>query len=135
MLSNVNVYSWHLVLSTTWKMIFKNLSFLSLFPLINKPISSRCSTNSRKFRLLYSILNSSSVRSWILIENTLSAPTILSWVEHRGPTVGCAFHEKLIKRSEIAGFMGTSHKERIALNHNNECSNKPSEKYAGTHGT
>ena len=56
-----------------------------------------------------------------------------SWVEPRGTTVGSAFHEKLIKRSEIAGFMGTSHKERIALNHNNvyrECSNKPSEKYS-----
>ena len=51
-----------------------------------------------------------------------------SRAEHRGPTVGSAFHEKLIKRSEIAGFMGISHTERIALNHNNECSNKSSER-------
>ena len=47
-------------------------------------------------------------------ENTFKC-TILG----HAPTVGSAFHEKLIKRSEIAGFMGTSHKERIALNHNN----------------
>ena len=37
------------LLPTTWKMIFKNLSFLSLFPLINKSISSGGCTKSRMF--------------------------------------------------------------------------------------
>ena len=37
------------LLPTTWKMIFKNLSFLSLFPLINKSISSGGCTKSMMF--------------------------------------------------------------------------------------